>query len=307
MNKQYDKFRQILSQVKSSPYSGSRLRRYAMELLKELPGYDWCGIYRLEGDHLVLDEFVGAPTEHTVIPVGKGICGTAVAENRNLIVPDVQKVENYLSCDVRTRSEIVVLIRSGDGILGQIDVDSHSLYAFSEEDEIMLKELSEILAERWRLTQVVKKIISGGQTGVDRAALDVAILLGIPHGGWCPQGRLAEDGTIPLHYHLTETDSPEAEERTERNVQDSDGTIVLTKGPPTGGTAYTIEKASQHHKPLLVIDLAQSPQEEAILKIRDWLSTHPVSILNVAGPRESKCPGIYSATRRILLSTLSNE
>ncbi len=307
MSKQNDKFLPILSQVKNSPFSGARLRRYAMELLNELPGYDWCGIYRLEGKHLVLDEFVGAPTEHRVIPIGKGVCGTAVAENRNLIIPDVQTVENYLSCDIRTRSEIVVLIRSGERILGQIDVDSHTPNAFSEADEKGLMELSEILAERWQPSQVIQKILSGGQTGVDRAALDVAILLGIPHGGWCPQGRLAEDGVIPPHYHLTETDSPLSEVRTERNVADSDGTIILTKGEPTGGTAYTLEKAQQYHKPFLVIDLAQLSEEEASQKIQDWLSLHSPSLLNVAGPRESKCPGIYEATKRILLSVLDKE
>jgi GAF domain-containing protein len=307
MEQRNDKFFSILSRVKSSPYSGARLRRFAMELLKELPHYDWCGIYRLEGDHLVLDEFVGDPTEHTVIPVGRGVCGTAVAENRNQIIPDVRNVENYLSCDVRTRSEIVVLIRSGNKILGQIDVDSHTVQAFSETDERGLEELSQILAERWSPRQVIKKIVSGGQTGVDRAALDVALMLGIPHGGWCPEGRLAEDGVIPPQYQLKETPSPLAEVRTEWNVRDSDGTLVLTKGEPSGGTAYTIEQAMKYGKPLFVGDLSQTPEEELIQQIGDWLSSHPLSTLNVAGPRESKAPGIYEATKRLLLSVLGRE
>lgn len=300
-----NEFAEILSELKNSPYSAFRLRRYAMQLLSKLPHYDWCGIYRLEGDHLVLDEFVGTPTEHTVIPIGKGICGTAVAENRNQIVPDVRLVENYLSCDARTRSEIVVLIRFDNKILGQIDIDSHEADAFSETDEKGLEALAEILAERWSLRKVIKKIVSGGQTGVDRAALDVAILLGIPHGGWCPKGRLAEDGEIPSPYQLVETDSPESEVRTEWNVRDSDATLVITSGAPTGGTAYTLEMADRHNKPIFLIDLSRQSDQEAVEKIIEWLSSQRITTLNVAGPRESKSPGIYETTKKLLLAVLN--
>ena len=101
----------------------------------------------------------------------------------------------------------------------------------------------------------IDRVISGGQTGVDRAALDVAVELGLIGGGWCPAGRLAEDGTIPEHYPLTETPTPEYEERTEWNVRDSDGTLILTIGEPSGGTAHTIECALAQAKPYFVLDL----------------------------------------------------
>lgn len=121
-----------------------------MEELDQLESYDWSGIYRLEGDELVLDAYVGAPTEHDRIPVGRGVCGTAVAENRNQIVEDVRELSNYLSCSVYTRSEIVVLIHDGNGtILGQIDIDGHRVGAFDATDEALLKEMAESIAERW--------------------------------------------------------------------------------------------------------------------------------------------------------------
>lgn len=121
-----------------------------MHLLSGLPGYDWAGVYRLEGEELVLDEFVGEPTEHTRIPVGKGVCGTAVAEDKNQIVTDVRGLSNYLSCSTNTRSEVVVLIRdSSETVLGQIDVDGHKVGAFDQTDETLLKTIAETLALRW--------------------------------------------------------------------------------------------------------------------------------------------------------------
>lgn len=134
-----------------------------------------------------------------------------------------------------------------------------------------------------------KKIISGGQTGVDRGALDAAMALGIPHGGWCPCGRLAEDGRIPDRYDLSETESREYRVRTEQNVVESDATLILCRGRPSGGTRSTLRLARQHGRPHLVLDLdrAASPED-----VRRWLDDHAVEILNVAGPRESQSPGI---------------
>lgn len=121
-----------------------------MEYLAELDGYDWCGVYRLEGTTLVLDEYVGAPTNHTRIAVGVGVCGTAVAQNANQVVADVRKVDNYLACSTQTRSEIVVLIRDPDGaVLGQIDIDGHDMGTFGPDDEAFLERLGDLLAERW--------------------------------------------------------------------------------------------------------------------------------------------------------------
>ena len=120
-----------------------------MKLLSELPTYDWSGIYRLEGDTLVLDEYVGAATDHTRIPVGVGVCGLAVSEDKNQIIGDVRELTNYLACSTQTRSEIVVLIKRDGVTLGQIDIDGHTLTAFDTTDEQLLEQVGTILAERW--------------------------------------------------------------------------------------------------------------------------------------------------------------
>jgi predicted Rossmann fold nucleotide-binding protein DprA/Smf involved in DNA uptake len=140
-------------------------------------------------------------------------------------------------------------------------------------------------------------IVSGGQTGVDRAALDVAISLGLRHGGWCPAGRWAEDGVIPSIYQLEETPSPNPEVRTERNVVDSDGTLILARGKLTGGTAYTRACAEEYRRPLMIVDLSNpcSPEE-----VRQWLIQQKIRRLNVAGPRESVAPGIYEQAKAFL-------
>jgi len=152
--------------------------------------------------------------------------------------------------------------------------------------------------------RVFQKIISGGQTGVDRAALDVALELRVPCGGWCPKGRIAEDGPIANRYPLKETPSDEYAQRTEWNVRDSDGTLVLTLGEPTGGTAQTIDEAARVGKPCLVLDLSDEPNLETVLH---WAKIHQVRILNVAGPRESRSPGIYQEARAFLRRLLTAE
>ena len=145
------------------------------------------------------------------------------------------------------------------------------------------------------------KIISGGQTGVDRAALDAAIELGIAHGGWCPRGRLAEDGRIPNRYCLTESASPEYPVRTEQNVVDSDATLILCRGRPSGGTELTLRLAQQHARPCLVLDLDQSPQPDDLLH---WIEDHAVETLNVAGPRQSQCPAVATQAWKFLVRAL---
>jgi hypothetical protein len=146
-----------------------------------------------------------------------------------------------------------------------------------------------------------QKVISGGQTGVDRAALDIALELGVPAGGWCPKGRKAEDGSLASRYPLTETPSEDYWQRTEWNVRDSDGTLVLTRGVPTEGTAYTIEVARKLGKPYLLLDLTEAPSEAAV---KTWADEHKVRVLNVAGPRESKCPDIYNQALQFLRKVL---
>jgi predicted Rossmann-fold nucleotide-binding protein len=145
----------------------------------------------------------------------------------------------------------------------------------------------------------IAKIISGGQTGVDRAALDVALELGIPCGGWCPKGRRAEDGVIPAKYPVQENKSTEYPPRTAMNVRVSDGTLVLTHGEPDRGTALTIGLAKRHKKPFLVVDLDKAPKPA---ELRKWIRGARIKVLNVAGPRESSCPGIGAEVKRLLRS-----
>lgn len=150
-----------------------------------------------------------------------------------------------------------------------------------------------------RQKPMVKRIVSGGQTGVDRGALDAAISMGIEHGGWCPKGRLSEDGRIPRRYQMVETKSSKYRERTEQNVLDSDGTLILFRAILSGGTELTRRLAVQYCKPHLLVDLAQ-PLDVSV--IRQWLVAEAIQILNVAGPRESSTPGITDESRKLIRS-----
>lgn len=141
-------------------------------------------------------------------------------------------------------------------------------------------------------------MISGGQTGVDRGALDAALFLGIPCGGKCPRGRRAEDGTIPPHYPLTEMQTSEYAHRTVANVRESDATLVVTISAPTGGTLLTIKNAERLDKCHFVLDLHGDERPA----LANWLSQYRPSVLNVAGPRESKFPGIAQQTYALLVT-----
>ncbi|HSR54099.1 MAG TPA: putative molybdenum carrier protein [Acidobacteriota bacterium] len=149
------------------------------------------------------------------------------------------------------------------------------------------------------------KIVSGGQSGVDRAALDRASEAGLARGGWCPRGRRAEDGAIDPAYPLRETPSAESSQRTEWNVRDSDATLVLTLPQARSrGTDLTLEVARRQGRPCRVVDLERPPKKKAI---KEWLRAHQVGILNVAGPRESEAPGVYAAASRFLEQLLNVE
>jgi hypothetical protein len=145
------------------------------------------------------------------------------------------------------------------------------------------------------------KIISGGQTGVDRAALDAARALGLDFGGFVPSGRRAEDGPLPADYdRMTETASAAYGVRTRCNVAAADATLILTRGAPDGGTLLTLRTAEQRRKPVLCVDL-DAGADDAARRVRGWLgSLPPGTLLNVAGPRESGRPGIYAAARALL-------
>ncbi len=145
----------------------------------------------------------------------------------------------------------------------------------------------------------LEKVISGGQTGADRAGLDAALKCGIPVGGFCPQGRRAEDGAIPATYPLTETRSRSYDVRTRMNVRAADATLVLNLGELSGGTLSTVEYAARRNKPCLVVQLDDAghatPQAVA-----EWLRANAVRTLNIAGPREGKAPGIRALAREFL-------
>jgi hypothetical protein len=151
-------------------------------------------------------------------------------------------------------------------------------------------------------TPVIKKIISGGQTGADQGALDAAIKLGIPHGGWIPKGRLTEKGPLPDKYDLTEMPDTSYALRTEQNVIDSDGTLIISHGELSEGSDYTRKMAIKHHRPWLYINLNKTPAFKATNLISSWIKENTIEILNVAGSRESKDNLIYQDVSKIIES-----
>lgn len=150
-------------------------------------------------------------------------------------------------------------------------------------------------------------IVSGGQTGVDRAALDAALAINVPCRGWCPAGRRAEDGPIPDRYRLTETAGPDYAERTLANVRDSDATLILDMsddpagGAGSGGTRLAAQAAEELDRPLFTARLDTG----CVTEIADWIGAHRISVLNIAGPRESERPGIYAAARALISNLLA--
>jgi len=152
---------------------------------------------------------------------------------------------------------------------------------------------------------VLKKIISGGQTGADRAALEWAIRHKVPHGGFCPKGRKAEDGRIPEMYRLSELATSSYRERTERNVVASDGTLIVTWAKKlSGGSARAAHFCAVHGKPMLHI---HETTERAGVWVRAFLKQHKISTLNIAGPRVSAAPGVAGLVTNILDGALREE
>jgi hypothetical protein len=147
------------------------------------------------------------------------------------------------------------------------------------------------------------KIISGGQTGADRAALDFAIKYNIPYGGWLPKGRKTEEGTLPDTYHLQEMPSGDYSKRTKQNILDSDGTLIVSHGFLTGGSALTQFLAEKHEKPCLHINLNLLSMQEAAWIIHKWIQRHKLKVLNIAGPMAGKDSKIYEATMNLLENT----
>jgi hypothetical protein len=151
---------------------------------------------------------------------------------------------------------------------------------------------------------MIEKIISGGQTGADQAALDAAIKLGTPHGGWIPKGCLTEDGPLSDKYNLIEMPTESYPERTKKNISESDGTLILSRGRLTGGSEFTEEQALKYGKPVVHIDLSSVTPFAAAVLINDWIVDYDIKVMNVAGPRASKDSKIYQSTLDIIESVL---
>jgi len=152
---------------------------------------------------------------------------------------------------------------------------------------------------------VIKKIVSGGQTGVDQAALDVAIELDIPHGGWIQKGRNTENGILPERYRLMEMPTAGDCKSAEQIVLDSDGILIISHGKLKNGSALTLNLAKKHQRPWLHIDLNEINAFEAAKTVNSWIFQHNIKILNVTGPQASKDPDIYQATKKILRGVIA--
>ena len=151
---------------------------------------------------------------------------------------------------------------------------------------------------------MIKKIISGGRIGADQAALDVAIKLGIPHGGWIQKGRKTQRGILPEKYQLKEMPVAGFKKRIEQNIIDSDGTVIISHGNLTGGSDYGQEMAKKHNRPCLHVDLNKTPVSIAPSKINTWIIENKIKVLNVTGSRTSEDPKIYKDTMRIVEGTI---
>ena len=151
----------------------------------------------------------------------------------------------------------------------------------------------------------LSKIISGGQTGADQGALAACVQTGFPYGGWVPKGRRTEKGKVPERYRMRQHWSRHYPLRTEKNVKDSDGTVIFTFGQPDGGSLLTIDFAKQSGKPCLRVDLNRLPDEN-VKRLRRWIRRclPEGAVLNVAGSRRSKAPGIHRAVKHILIRIL---
>jgi len=157
------------------------------------------------------------------------------------------------------------------------------------------------------VNNIIEKIVSGGQTGADQAALDVAIRLGIPHGGWVPKGRRTEAGALPRRYEMREMPTDGYAERTEQNVIDSDGTVIFSHGALDGGSALTEIRVREHGRPHLHLDMEKFSIAEAADALKEWFENNAIRVLNVAGPRASKDPDIYRVTAAVLESLLGKD
>ena len=153
---------------------------------------------------------------------------------------------------------------------------------------------------------MLKKIISGGQTGADQAGLDAAIKHNIPHGGAIPKGRMTEDGALPEKYNLEVMATKSYPKRTEKNVINSDGTVIFTHGKLTGGSLLTRKKAVEHDKPFIHLDLTAIEIKGTVVALQGFIENNSIEVLNVAGSRASKDERIYNTVFEVIDGILSD-
>jgi hypothetical protein len=187
-----------------------------------------------------------------------------------------------------------------------VDIEKLETMSIDKRPAFIMQKKIQVFREMKRNSdkRLINKIVAGGQTGADRAALDVAISFGIASGGYCPFDRKAEDGRIPDSYPLKETKSPKYEKRTKLNVRSSDGTLVLNLGQLDGGTRMTVEYAEKINKPCMLVQL-DDPNHSGLPEIVAWIQQNKIHTLNVAGPRESKRPGVYQQSYDFLQNLFS--
>jgi hypothetical protein len=186
-----------------------------------------------------------------------------------------------------------------------VSVEDFSVIHDLGDDEIIESDFKpNYTSQETQTNQIFSKVVSGGQTGADQGALDAALALGHPCGGWCPKGRKSESGRIPDKYPLKEHTSASYPARTEANVKDSDGTLIFTYGEPTGGTALTVDLAKKHNKPVYIFDFNRDAINPDPAEIFEWGAENNVYTLNVAGPRESKKPGTQDLVESVMVQVL---
>lgn len=151
------------------------------------------------------------------------------------------------------------------------------------------------------------KIISGGQTGVDRGVLDAALALKIPCGGWCPKGRLAEDGVIESKYPLQQTDTSDYNKRTLKNILDSDGTVIIYFNYPIGGTEQTLLYVLENKKPYLLLDAIEVSILQSAQRIFNFIQDYKINIVNIAGPRASQSPKAYNFAKQVIIELFTHK
>lgn len=153
---------------------------------------------------------------------------------------------------------------------------------------------------------MITKIVSGGQTGVDQAALDAAMVCKVAYGGWLPDKRMTEDGPLDARYTMDILKGGSYPDRTKKNVEDSDATLIISRGVMSGGTRLTYTIAKARNKPVLHIDVGRMATAEASQKIVEWLTYHKPEVLNVAGPRASSDPAIYQNAHLLLCTVFKS-